>query len=443
MVQILGLTSSFPSPQMFPCDKILREKYCDNIGNSSYDADACKRCAVGPTCPVSGSRMTPSTLEGTLLLRGLKHEKEAQNELIEKLDEKRIEGAFTMCVPLFEWDQDLAEIAQAWADQCALVEYEEKDSPKTPKSLKHDLSTQRSIGERFSSAGSIAQTVHWARTSSLDINSEVIEALLASDLQSEDGLIDGLFASFHDDEDDDNVIAWGHATHVGCGWIQFPSSKKDNNGTVEFENFMVCNYAVGTATKTTCDEETKDQPTFITYYHATSEVIEDVKKCLAAVRCRRQLQGQNCNQDVERCLQAKSGLRFLDPSHLKTVARSDDSPIDVEASKCKIDSILCSINASFACKERVRRCLPLLDLVGDGSNNVRPLSECECADIILADGSRGSDCSEEDEDGDRFCYVKRSPCVTVDNEGSVEVSRPIKKLNDLIHKSYQLCRNKV
>ena len=27
------------------------------------------------------------------------------------------------CVPLFSWDPALASAAQAWADQCALVEY--------------------------------------------------------------------------------------------------------------------------------------------------------------------------------------------------------------------------------------------------------------------------------------------------------------------------------
>ena len=64
-----------------------------------------------------------------------------------------------------------------------------------------------------------------------------------------------------------------------------------------YENFMVCNYGVGVASKTTCDgltnkkavisSKNETETTVIKYYTVTSEVIKDVKACLEAVRCRR------------------------------------------------------------------------------------------------------------------------------------------------------------
>ena len=116
-------------------------------------------------------------------------------------------------------------------------------------------------------------------------------------MQIEDGLIDGLFTNFGtlaDDVEGENVIAWGHATHVGCGWIQFPGN---SSSLSDFENFMVCNYAIGEAKRSSCDDvnsleegEVKgpvNGTSFISYYAATSQVIEDIKLCLGAIRCRR------------------------------------------------------------------------------------------------------------------------------------------------------------
>ena len=71
---------------------------------------------------------------------------------------------------------------------------------------------------------------------------------------------------------------------------------------------------------------------------------------------------------------AKSGLPFIRSGRLRAVARSSgfSSPVEVEASKCKIDTILCNLEeadsakvlnsmASSGCRERTLRCLPLLD----------------------------------------------------------------------------------
>ena len=58
-----------------------------------------------------------------------------------------------------------------------------------------------------------------------------------------------------------------------------------------YENFMVCNYGVGVASKTTCgnlkNKSVQKNETTIKYYTVTSEIIKDVKACLEAVRCRR------------------------------------------------------------------------------------------------------------------------------------------------------------
>ena len=78
---------------------------------------------------------------------------------------------------------------------------------------------------------------------------------------------------------------------MGCGWIQFPGNASRDS----FENFMVCNYAIGEAERTSCDANSLEKgekanngsASFISYYAATSQVIEDIKLCLGAIRCRR------------------------------------------------------------------------------------------------------------------------------------------------------------
>ena len=236
--------------------------------------------------------------------------------------------------------------------------------------------------ERFVKEPGVAQTIHWARTKKMGFGyKEVIDSLLDSKLSTEEGLIDGVFARLGDEDEDGNVLSWGEATHVGCGWIQFPhienhensndvleyetddlNEKKENR---EFENFMVCNYAIGTPSRTMCSKNNQNDlkiksssvhKQFIKYYHASAGVIRDVKKCLQAVRCERRskklkglklIDGRGesnlCGNNVESCLAGKSGLAFVKPSRLRDVARSTDLEafVDLEASKCKIDTILC------------------------------------------------------------------------------------------------------
>ena len=86
---------------------------------------------VGPHCLLSGPRRSPQ-FEGDLLLREI-DSKELQNKLLQSLNAKRVsERAVTSCPPVFEWDSSLAEIAQQWADQCALVEYNSNSSTRIP-----------------------------------------------------------------------------------------------------------------------------------------------------------------------------------------------------------------------------------------------------------------------------------------------------------------------
>ena len=371
------------------------------------------------------------------------------------LNKKRLEEAWSRCIPLFTWDPDLASSAQAWADQCALVEYSANESMILPERLHHDPSRQKASGHLAIDAG-VAQSVHWARTGDLDLNGKILEALVKSDITTEDGLFDGLVTNLpKSDHQEENFVAFGQATHVGCGWIQFPTSE---DGL--YENFMVCNYGVGLTTKTSCDNMTKnevnDHGTLIKYFTVTSEVIRDVKACLEAVRCRRRKkklfktfessresnENDPCTLDVQKCLKGRSGLKFVDATKLRSVARSnEDRPIDVEAAKCKIDTILCSLNTTIACKERLEQCLPLIEIEADKGSNVL----CECSDLILADGTRG-DCSQNIQNPESgfdqpFCFVKQSPCVVIDPKdgGHLELSKPYMNTNGLLHYTHYLC----
>ena len=252
--------------------------------------------------------------------------------------------------------------------------------------LRHDHARSMSLEEKqgmrkFSKEPGVAQTIHWARTKQVGFGSkEVIDGLINSKLSIEEGLIDGVFARLGDEDKDGNVLSWGEATHVGCGWIQFPHIHDQNENsndileyeendekTKEYENFMVCNYAIGVPKRTMCSKSAGDglkiksssvHKQFIKYYHASPGVIRDVKKCLQAVRCERRSKklkelklykgrggNKRCGTNVERCLAGKSGLAFVKPSKLPDVARSTDLEafVDLEASKCKIDTILCRL----------------------------------------------------------------------------------------------------
>ena len=329
--------------------------------------------------------------------------------------------------------------------------------------LHHDSWRQRStvLESGFYNEPGVAQTVHWARTTGFDLNGQILEALIESDVRTEDGLVDGLMTNLpyqKEVEENEAVVVFGQATHVGCGWIQFPSASsatEDERDT--YENFMVCNYGVGLASKTTCDSLTKKQnnETLIKYYSVTSEIIKDVKTCLEAVRCRRRRRkffktftqdeavqerrsDDPCSADVRQCLSGRSGLKFVDATKLKSVARSVDlQPIDMEAAKCKIDTILCSLNSTSICKERLEYCLPLIDVDSEDGKVL-----CECADLVLTDGTHG-DCTEKlpDRDGllKEFCFVKQSPCVSIDPAGHLEMSQPYNETEGLLHYTHLIC----
>ena len=168
---------------------------------------------------------------------------------------------------------------------------------------------------------------------------------------------------------------------------------------------------------------------------------------------------------MEKCLEAKSGLEFIKGATRRAigggVGRSNDdgSPgIYPEASKCKIDTILCGLGSSSNslevqlqsnftmadCKHRIRNCLPLLDVEGVNRRGAGGgLPECECAkQLTLADGTVG-DCSETGEKSadqeSPFCFVKRSPCVSVDALGHIQLSVPYEPANGLIHTSHGAC----
>ncbi len=438
------------------CDPAIRERYCKN------DSLSCLRCQVGPTCPVRGARGEP---EGTLLIRG-PPENRIRDGLISMLNDERAKKADSGCVPILHWDETLAEMAQAWADQCALVQYSGEE--RKPK-LFHDEG--RELRNLFHGEAGISQSVHWARTNNSGLTDSVIKALLDSDIRTEEGaaLVGGGIGF----EGGGDVIRWAHATHVGCGWIQFSIDGRSN------ENFMVCDYGVGRANKTTCDDDNvqgdlareAEEIPFITYYQAPEQVIKDVKKCLTAVRCRRrQLRLASSGDDndindecpssiVDRCLSAPSGLRFIPMRQLRNFARSSSSAVDlseladVEASRCKIDTILCSLNSdAFACDARVGRCLPLLESNATSTATAtapprrRPLLfECECVDgLVLADGTRGGDCqgNDEDNESDSYCLVRRSPCIALGLDGQVELSTPDARLGSLIHRSRLACHNR-
>ena len=82
------------------------------------------------------------------------------------------------CLPPLQWDDELAEVAQVWADQCALILYQDLDYPK----ILHEKSVQRTTSQ-FGHPPGVGQNVAWALTE--DVNfTQIIEDLWYRDIRS-------------------------------------------------------------------------------------------------------------------------------------------------------------------------------------------------------------------------------------------------------------------
>ena len=148
------------------------------------------------------------------------------------------------CLPPLQWDDELAEVAQVWADQCAMILYKDLDYPK----ILHEKSVQRTTSQ-FGHPPGVGQNVAWALTE--DVNfTQIIEDLWYRDIRTlEPGIVD----SFSLDQTEPGAVLvtqmlWGHTTHMGCGWLQIevgPDKWADTSYPGNTENFFVCNYGVG------------------------------------------------------------------------------------------------------------------------------------------------------------------------------------------------------
>ena len=88
------------------------------------------------------------------------------------------------CLPPLEWDDGLAEVAQIWSDQCAMILYPGKTdgAPRTryPK-IFHEKSVQRTTS-KFGHPPGVGQNVAWALTE--DVNfTRIIDDLWYRDIR--------------------------------------------------------------------------------------------------------------------------------------------------------------------------------------------------------------------------------------------------------------------
>lgn len=152
------------------------------------------------------------------------------------------------CLPPLAWDSELAEVAQVWADQCALINYPPNGVGGFPQVF-HEKSRQRSTS-KFHHPPGVGQNVAWALTQ--DINfTQIIDDLWYRDIRSlRPGVMDDFRVSPQPGGADagGNVITqmlWGHTTHIGCGWAQIDVGESRFDYPGRYENFFVCNYGVG------------------------------------------------------------------------------------------------------------------------------------------------------------------------------------------------------
>ena len=82
---------------------------------------------------------------------------------------------------IFRWDDELAEVAQIWADQCANVIYKHGLGDPYPK-LYHERASER-VTSQFLSPPGVGQNIAWALAK--DVNfTKIIDDLWYRDISS-------------------------------------------------------------------------------------------------------------------------------------------------------------------------------------------------------------------------------------------------------------------
>ena len=264
------------------------------------------------------------------------------------------------CLPPLQWDSELAEVAQVWADQCALILYRGQDYPK----ILHEKSYQRTTSQ-FGHPPGVGQNVAWALTE--DVNfTQIIDDLWYRDITS---LQPGLLDSFSLDQSEPGAVLvtqmlWGHTTHIGCGWLQVEVGQErwaDTNYPGTYENFLVCNYGVGgnvpgqpVYQHPDCQHQPGPPPPVMEANREETEIFSNfsaasravIGSCLAAIRSLETSQGQaDCLPLSELChTEGRPG------------AAASNLPVVRRLLECRVEKILCQVEDGQDCGERLDHC---------------------------------------------------------------------------------------
>ena len=82
------------------------------------------------------------------------------------------------CLPPLKWDDELAEVAQIWADQCAMIIY--PGGRGFPR-IFHEKSSQRTTS-KFQHPPGVGQNVAWALTEGVNFT-QIIDDLWYRDIR--------------------------------------------------------------------------------------------------------------------------------------------------------------------------------------------------------------------------------------------------------------------
>lgn len=305
-------------------------------------------------CPIPGYREPPGP-GGTLVSRGpfLDHPLSTlkgshQRKLIE--DQGLIlnilnaaqQGSTAKPVSL-RWSTFLAKLSQGLVDRCALIRYSglqqgQQANPVLQKSVFTSALTKPDLqfGGDDTVKLPLAHAVYWVRIPSnknAEVSTGSIQRNLSDILDGDRHLIaigKGFLvkgsrrggASDGGSEGDSNVIevtslytfedkdlkgpknldlagSLSHATHAGCGWIQFPTTGTAPDSREEspledsvlgpgFEAYMVCSFSSSLPHIAALGNYLRDDPqaTVFTFQHPASEkTISEIEGCLTAYQC--------------------------------------------------------------------------------------------------------------------------------------------------------------
>jgi len=234
-----GETYVPPTPKPSPkCDKAEQTTSCDK-SYCSYGKKhtMCKYCGTNAKfCDKVCARVITDLADKDAIVA--KHN-ELRRRVAKGLETKGVNGGQPSATDMYElkWNDELAEVAQRWADQCWPTE--------NGKSKAHDTkrgpsANYKQVGQNMATGASTAPISSPGFEGMIQGWYDEVEDFPADNVSafSKNGVPKGKMIGHY------TQVVWGATKEVGCGYVSFdnPGHPKSRNGKFPYRKLLICNY---------------------------------------------------------------------------------------------------------------------------------------------------------------------------------------------------------